>query len=87
MANETRRFTPPDSFLPSWSIHSPMSSASARWADRSRTCAAAAAADPPDEVDRLARREAVERDLGLGLDGAGPTGEGRVGDDVAAVDA
>ncbi len=44
------------------------------------------AADPADELDRLARREAVDRKRGLGLDRAGPSGEPGIGHDIVSAD-
>jgi hypothetical protein len=44
------------------------------------------AADPAHELDRLPRREAVDRQRRLRLDGAGAAGVAGVGHDVAATD-
>ncbi len=44
-------------------------------------------AELTEQLDRLAGRQAVDRHLGLGLEGAQPPGQPGIGDHVAAVDA
>ena len=86
MAKATSRLTPPERRAASTSIHSSRSRASISRARGTSTSRLGRAAQLAEQVDRLARREAVDRYLRLRLEGAQPPGQARVGDHVAAVD-